>query len=163
MGRENVSAHVFDSFQSFPRKLDLLKDRQHFHLPFRLMIVESPKNIGFFLADRIARMKLADVMIASFLHLDEKAEAHFSASGFSIERLRKHAVFAKPISQSGQQILGQVSVNRMLNTAYSVEGVLEVIEKAKGKICQMSVIPTATDDGKPITIVGVVLMKGEAK
>jgi len=163
VGSKNVSTHVFDSFHGSPAKIELLRGCQHIHLPFRLMIVESPDRISYFLNDRVSRMRPGDILLASFLHLDRHAEDYFSKRLFSVKRFQTHAVFEKPATHTMYDILNRSgalgSDYKMVNTAYSVEGVLQAVKQAKGVVCQMHTTSAKTDEGYQVTTIGTILKR----
>jgi len=104
-------------------------------------------------------------MIASFLHLDEQSRSNFSSLKFEIIENNSAglAVFEKATGVNAQRILNKQGVNKaeqkIYNTAFTVKAIKKLIDEIGGRIIQMSLIPTKTDEEKPIKTIGVILSK----
>jgi len=165
VGKDNVSSSLLDSFKNVPKQIDQFQAFQQIHLPFRLVIVESPERIYSYLEDRIQRTKKKDLMMASFLHLDEQARSNFSSLKFEVigNSSTGLAVFEKAVGVNAQRILHKQGVNqseqKIYNTAFTVNAIKKLIDEVGGRIIQMSLIPTKTDEEIPIRTIGVILSK----
>ncbi len=154
-------------YDGIPTELVHFPDHQKFFYFFRLVMVESPSKIQSFIKERLEYMRPQDLAIGSFLLADSDAQKMAMIKNrYELDRSNDNAVVYKKrlpefFLQEKLNLLskeGKEDPYRYLTT-FEEEAVHQMIQEAGGCIINSSFIPTTTDDGDKIKILGVIFKK----
>ena len=164
---KDVTYLLHNSFESIPSPVTQFADHQMFHLFFRLAIVEKFDVIVDFIKKRIDVMKPNDVALASFLQWNALSMktmcSHYSNTTKEANNDLGYIVLEGKTTNSAKKDLinrGTPEQNlNVYNTAFTKEAVADLIVSNHGEILQMTIIPTTTDAGHDINVIGVIFKK----
>ncbi|NGX62292.1 MAG: hypothetical protein K940chlam9_01789 [Chlamydiae bacterium] len=169
LDEKRVSWALANSFDGYPKQIEKHLDYQKLFMFYRLVIVEKFSKIQQFLKDRIAIMGPHDVAMASFLHWDETACRTMNKNyGYDPHIIEDNGTavglqFEKPLSERIFTMLKNKGVPKndlvVVNTAFKIAQIEKMIPQLGGKIVHISIIPTETDEGATINVIGTIFVK----
>ncbi len=167
VGDKNVTYLIHDSFASIPAIVSRnFSDHQTFHLFFRLPIVERFSVVADFTEKRLASMKPSDIAIGSFLLWNKISMDTMLSKQSQVKEENSnlgYVTLEQNMTKSAKNILSNSGTSEedlgVYTTAFTEKGVQDLIAGCGGDILHLAKIPTKTDDGGNIDVIGVIFRK----